>query len=59
MTTQRLGPGERADGVLLFERPSFKESNEQLLLQVAQAEQVDRPVLVPISFTAPIARKAQ
>jgi hypothetical protein len=59
MTAQRLGPGTRADGVVVFERPSFKESSEQLLLQVAQAEQVDHPVLVPISFTAPIARSAQ
>jgi len=56
MTPQRLAPGARADGVVAFERPSFKESSEQLLLQIAQAEQVDRPVLVPISFTAPIAR---
>lgn len=56
MTAQRLGPGERSDGVMVFERPSFKESNEQLLLQIAQAEQVDHPVLVAISFTAPIAR---
>jgi len=59
MTAHRLGPGTRADGVVLFERPSFKESSEQLLLQVAQAEQVDHPVLVPISFTAPIGRTAQ
>jgi hypothetical protein len=59
MTAQRLGPGARADGVMVFERPSFKESSEQLLLQIAQAEQVDHPVLVPISFTAPIARTAQ
>ena len=53
LTQRRLGPGQRADGVLLFERPSFKESSEQLFLQVAQAEAVDRPVLVPIAFTAP------
>jgi hypothetical protein len=59
MTALRLGPGARGDGVVLFERPSFKESSEQLLLQVAQAEQVDHPVLVPISFTAPIGRTAQ
>jgi len=59
MTAQRLGPGTRADGVVVFERPSFKESSEQLLLQIAQAEQVDHPVLVPVSFTAPIARSAQ
>jgi len=59
MTNLRLEPGERADGVVLFERPSFKESSEQLLLQIAQVEQVDHPVLVPVSFTAPIGRTAQ
>jgi len=37
----------------MFERPAFKESRERLLLQVAQVEEVDRPVLVPIAFVAP------
>ena len=55
ITTRKLAPGARADGVILFERPSFKESNERLLLAVAQAEQVDRPVLTPIAFVAPAA----
>jgi hypothetical protein len=55
ITTRKLAPGERADGVVLFERPSFKESNERLLLAVAQAEEVDRPVLAPIAFVAPVA----
>jgi hypothetical protein len=54
MTTRRLAPGARADGVVVFERPSFKESSEQLLLAVAQAEEVDHPVLAPIAFVAPI-----
>jgi hypothetical protein len=52
MTARRLAPGARADGVVVFERPSFKESSERLLLAVAQAEEVDRPVLVPIAFVA-------
>jgi hypothetical protein len=34
----------------MFERPAFKTSSERLMLQVAQVEQVDRPVLVPVSF---------
>jgi hypothetical protein len=59
LTFRRLGPAQRADGVLVFERPAFKESGEQLLLQVAQAEQVDRPVLVPIAFTAPLEGRGQ
>jgi len=54
ITTRRLAPGARADGVVVFERPSFKESSEQLLLAVAQAEEVDHPVLAPIAFVAPI-----
>lgn len=52
MTTRRLVPGERADGVVVFERPAFKESSEKLQLQLAQAEQVDRPILLPVPFTA-------
>jgi hypothetical protein len=52
MTSRRLAPGERADGVVVFERPAFKESTEKLELQLAQAEQVDRPILLPVPFTA-------
>jgi len=52
MTARRLPPAARADGVVVFERPSFKESNEHLMLAVAQAEEVDRPVLAPIAFVA-------
>ena len=50
--TRRLAPGERADGVVVFERPAFKESSEKLQLQIAQAEQVDHPILLPVPFTA-------
>lgn len=51
MSSRRLEPGERADGVVVFERPSFKEADEKLLLQLAEAEQVDRPVVLPLPFT--------
>jgi hypothetical protein len=54
LSTRQLAPGARADGVVLFERPSFKESRERLLLSIAQADAIDRPVLVPIAFVAPI-----
>ena len=54
ISARRLPPGARADGVVVFERPSFKESSERLLLAVAQAEEVDRPVLAPIAFVAPV-----
>jgi len=52
MTSKRLGPGERADGVVIFERPTFKESAEKLELQVAESGQVDHPVRVPVPFVA-------
>jgi hypothetical protein len=54
ISARQLAPGARADGMILFERPSFKESKERLLFSVAQADAVDRPVLVPIAFVAPI-----
>jgi len=47
-------PGARADGVVLFDRPNFKESTEKLFLQIAQADEVDRPVLIRLPFTPPI-----
>lgn len=52
LTTQRLEPGERADGVVVFERPTFKESAEKIELQVAESGKVDHPVRVPVSFVA-------
>jgi hypothetical protein len=50
LSTRRLAPGERADGVVLFERPPYKQSSETLFLQVADAGAVDRPALAPIGF---------
>jgi hypothetical protein len=50
ISQRRIGPGERADGVAIFQRPSFKQSNETLLLQMADSGAVDRPALVPIGF---------
>jgi hypothetical protein len=52
MTSGRLAPGQRSDGVVVFDRPAFKESSEKLQLQLAEAAQVDRPILVPVPFTA-------
>lgn len=54
INTRKLAPGARADGIVVFERPPFKESRETLLLSVAPAEQVDRPVMAPITFVAPL-----
>jgi hypothetical protein len=53
LAARRLPPGRTTEGTVVFERPVFKESREQLLLQIAQAEEVDRPVLAPIAFVAP------
>jgi hypothetical protein len=52
MTSRRLAPGQRSDGVVVFERPAFKGSTENLELQLARADQVDRPILLPVQFTA-------
>ncbi|HZQ17876.1 MAG TPA: hypothetical protein VFA90_04075 [Terriglobales bacterium] len=50
MTSRRLEPGQRGDGYVVFERPAFKTSTEHLALEIAQAEQVDRPINLPIPF---------
>lgn len=53
LALRRLQPRAATEGTVVFERPAFKESREHLLLQVAQADEVDRPVLAPIAFVAP------
>jgi hypothetical protein len=52
LTSRRLPPGARAEGVVVFERPAFKESRERLTLRIAQADEVDKAVLAPIAFVA-------
>ena len=54
LSATRLEPGGRADGVVVFDRPNFKESTEKLFLEIAQADQVDRPILIRLPFTPPI-----
>ena len=54
-STTRLEPGRRADGVVVFDRPNFKDSTEKLYLQIAQADQVDQPILIQFPFTPPAA----
>lgn len=49
----KLAPGERMDGVVQFLRPGFKQSRETLLLQLATADAVDHPVMIPLPFVAP------
>jgi hypothetical protein len=50
LSKRRLAPGQRADGVVLFQRPPYKQSNETLFLQMAEAGAVDHPALAPIGF---------
>jgi hypothetical protein len=52
LSRRKLGPGERADGVLQFEKPSFKQSRQSYFLQVAESGAVDLPVLVSIRLWA-------
>jgi hypothetical protein len=55
LSTTRLEPGARADGVVLFDRPNYKQSSKKLFLQIAQADKVDQPVLIRLPFTPPVA----
>ncbi|HUZ95353.1 MAG TPA: hypothetical protein VMU57_10605 [Edaphobacter sp.] len=50
---RKLAPGQRADGVVTFERPGFKQSQERILLQLASANSVDKPLLLAVPFVAP------
>lgn len=50
LNRRRVGTGGRADGVVVFERPPYKQSSEQLFLQMAESGAVDRPALAPIGF---------
>jgi hypothetical protein len=50
LSRRRVGTGERADGVVVFERPPYKQSTETLFLQMAESGAVDRPALAPIGF---------
>jgi hypothetical protein len=50
LSRRRVGTGDRADGVVLFQRPPYKQSTEQLFLQMAESGAVDRPALAPIGF---------
>jgi hypothetical protein len=57
MARLRIGPGERTDGVVVFARPTFKQSTETLFLQVAESGAVDKPALAPVGFGVSSIRK--
>jgi hypothetical protein len=50
LSTRRLGAGARADGVVVFERPAFKQASETLFLQMAESGAIDKPALAPVGF---------
>jgi hypothetical protein len=50
---QLLNPGQRADGAVQFSRSGFKQSKDRLLLELATANEVDNPLLLPVPFVAP------
>jgi hypothetical protein len=58
LSRRRIGPGERADGVVQFERPPYKRSMETLFLQMAESGAVDKPALAPIGFGVSTLREA-
>src|SRR5215469_4241468 len=58
LSRRRIGPRERADGVVVFERPPYKRSMETLFLQMAESGAVDKPALVPIGFGVSTVREA-
>ena len=51
LTAYHLEPGERTDGIVVFEHPAFKEASERLELVIAASDAVDRPTVVALSFT--------
>ena len=57
LSRRRLGAGERADGVVVFDRPNFKQSTESVFLQIADSGAVDKPALAPIGFGVSAVRR--
>jgi hypothetical protein len=57
LSRRRLGAGERSDGVVVFDRPNFKQSSESVFLQVAESGAVDKPALAPIGFGVSAVRR--
>ncbi len=47
---ERLESEGRANGVIVFDRPSFKQAKQALFLQQADSGAVDQPALAPIGF---------
>lgn len=52
-TQRKLAPGARADGVVRFERPAYKQAQERLELELTTVDAVNHPLLLGLPFTAP------
>lgn len=50
ISRRRLESGERADGVVLFERPASKATAAGLQLRLAQADKADHPIVLAVPF---------
>ena len=50
LSRRHLLPGRRGDGVVVFEKPQFKQSNETYYLQIADSSAVDLPTLAPVNL---------
>jgi hypothetical protein len=50
LSSKRLRPNERADGVVAFDRPSFKQSHQSYFVQIAESAAVDQPTLAAIDL---------
>ena len=59
LSGRRLRPNERADGVVAFERPTFKQSHQSYFLQIAESAAVDRPSLAPIDLSRSLILSAE
>ena len=57
LARRHIGPGERTDGVVVFGRPSFKQSNESLFCRLRRAAQWTSRHLAPIGFGVSAFRK--
>lgn len=55
---RRLEPGERADGVVVFERPASKPADGVLQLRLASAGEADRPVALTLPFIPQVSEDA-
>ena len=57
ISRRRLESGERADGVVIFERPPSKAADSALQLRLAQADRSDHPIVLAVPFVPTVAEE--